>query len=79
MTDRSIPDAAALSGWRKSSHSSPNADNCLEVLDTHPAGIPVRDSKNPHGPALLFTASPWAVFVGAVKIGEPPTGIADSI
>ncbi|MFI5797490.1 DUF397 domain-containing protein [Streptomyces sp. NPDC051677] len=69
MTDRAIPNAAVLSGWRKSSHSDDNAGSCLEVLDNHPAGVPVRDSKTPHGPALAFSASGWSAFVDAVKRG----------
>ncbi|MDX3246895.1 DUF397 domain-containing protein [Streptomyces sp. ME18-1-4] len=69
MTDRAIPNAAVLSGWRKSSHSDDNAGSCLEVLDNHPAGVPVRDSKNPHGPALVFSASGWSAFVSVVKGG----------
>jgi hypothetical protein len=69
MTDRAIPDAATLSGWRKSSYSGPNADSCLEVLDNHPTGIPVRDSKNPHGPALVFSREGWTSFVRALRAG----------
>ncbi|GCB49168.1 DUF397 domain-containing protein [Streptomyces sp. NL15-2K] len=71
MTDRSIPNAAMLSGWRKSSHSDDNAGSCLEVLDNHPSGIPVRDSKVPHGPALVFPAAGWSAFVSAVKESQP--------
>ena len=67
MPDRTIPNAAILSGWRKSSHSDPNGGSCLEVLDDYPPGIPVRDSKNPHGPALIFSATTWSAFVTAVK------------
>lgn len=67
MTERAIPDTATLSGWRKSSHSDDNAGSCLEVLDNHPSGVPVRDSKVPHGPALVFSASDWSAFVAAVK------------
>ncbi|RVU24332.1 DUF397 domain-containing protein [Streptomyces antnestii] len=70
MTERTIQDAAALSGWRKSSHSDNNAGSCLEVLDGHPAGVPVRDSKNPGGPALVFPSGGWASFVAAVRAGE---------
>lgn len=70
MTERTITNAATLSGWRKSSHSDDNAGSCLEVLDHHASGVPVRDSKNPHGPALLFPASHWSAFVSAVKGGE---------
>ncbi|MGX1130860.1 hypothetical protein RKD49_003050 [Streptomyces glaucescens] len=72
MTDRAIPNAATLSGWRKSSYSGPEADSCLEVLDHHPTGVPVRDSKNPDGPAVVFPAAGWSSFVTAVRNGELP-------
>ena len=71
MTERAIPDTATLSGWRKSSHSDDNAGSCLEVLDHHPAGVPVRDSKVPNGPALLVSAANWSAFVAAVKESRP--------
>ncbi|CAL9451677.1 DUF397 domain-containing protein [Streptomyces sp. enrichment culture] len=64
MTDRTI---AVLDGWRKSSYSNDEGGSCLEVLDHHPSGVPVRDSKNPHGPALLFSAAGWSAFVRALK------------
>ncbi|WP_308427732.1 DUF397 domain-containing protein [Streptomyces albospinus] len=35
-----------------------------------PGAVPVRDSKVPHGPALVFPAGEWAAFVAAVKSGE---------
>lgn len=72
MTERPIPNAAALEGWRKSSHSNDQGGSCLEVLDNHPAGVPVRDSKVPDGPALFFSAAPWSSFVTAVKNGDLP-------
>lgn len=53
--------------WRKSSYSSGASDNCLEVSDNHPGLVPVRDSKSPHGPALVFPAAGWTAFVDAVK------------
>lgn len=71
MTDRTIPNAAILSGWRKSSHSDSDAGSCLEVLDSHPSGVPVRDSKVPYGPALLFSAANWSAFVTAVRESRP--------
>ncbi|MGW2280173.1 DUF397 domain-containing protein [Streptomyces sp. NPDC001770] len=49
--------------WRKSSHSDGGPNNCLEVADDFPGLVPVRDSKNPTGPALLVTATAWAEFV----------------
>ncbi|WP_298570988.1 DUF397 domain-containing protein, partial [Streptomyces luteogriseus] len=42
---------------------------CLEVAPGLP-DVPVRDSKAAHGPALVFSRSGWAVFVGAVKDGH---------
>ncbi|MEJ3742302.1 DUF397 domain-containing protein [Actinomycetes bacterium KLBMP 9797] len=55
--------------WRKSSRSGPNCDNCVEVAFVGGA-IAVRDSKNPTGPALLFTTDEWDAFVGGTKDGE---------
>lgn len=60
-----------LSGarWQKSTRSGPNCDNCVEVAFVNDA-IAVRDSKNPAGPALIFTAGEWDAFVGGAKDGE---------
>ncbi|MFJ8477394.1 DUF397 domain-containing protein [Kitasatospora sp. NPDC094011] len=35
-----------------------------------PGLVPVRDSKDPHGPALAFPADAWRSFVAAVRTGE---------
>ncbi len=72
MTDHTIADASTLNGWRKSTHSNGEGGSCVEVLDNHPAGIPVRDSKNPHGPALIFPAAAWSSFITALKAGNFP-------
>lgn len=32
--------------------------------------IAVRDSKNPNGPALLFTPDEWHAFVAGARNGE---------
>ncbi|MFD6338846.1 DUF397 domain-containing protein [Streptomyces sp. NPDC060131] len=55
-------------GWRKSSYSGGSNGDCLEVADGYP-DVPVRDSKSPHGPVLVFPAAGWAVFVAAVSSG----------
>ncbi|MFF7841736.1 DUF397 domain-containing protein [Streptomyces ossamyceticus] len=70
MTDRAIPNAGVLRGWRKSSHSNDQGGSCLEVIDDHPTGVPVRDSKAPEGPALVFSSAEWTAFVAAVKVGN---------
>ncbi|MER6203998.1 DUF397 domain-containing protein [Streptomyces sp. NPDC001642] len=49
--------------WRKSSYSNGSGGDCLEVRDDLAGLVPVRDSKVPHGPALLIPASAWAPFV----------------
>ncbi|MEU9363867.1 DUF397 domain-containing protein [Streptomyces avermitilis] len=72
MTEHTNPNATTPSGWRKSSYSGNDADSCVEVLDSHPSGVPVRDSKVPHGPALVFSSADWSLFVTAVKDGEFP-------
>ncbi|MFD5233073.1 DUF397 domain-containing protein [Streptomyces qaidamensis] len=53
--------------WRKSFYSDGGASNCLEVADDHPGIVPVRDSKRPDGPILVFGASPWASFLAYLK------------
>ncbi|MEV0625285.1 DUF397 domain-containing protein [Nonomuraea wenchangensis] len=56
--------------WRKSSRSSDNGGQCVEVAMNLPELIAVRDSKDPHGPKLLFTRNEWKAFIGGVKMGE---------
>ncbi|MYT32111.1 MULTISPECIES: DUF397 domain-containing protein [unclassified Streptomyces] len=60
--------------WYKSSYSDHNGGSCLEVSNDLPGAVPVRDSKNPHGPALVFPAARWASFVDAVKDGRIAAG-----
>ncbi|MFE4175299.1 DUF397 domain-containing protein [Streptomyces sp. NPDC056909] len=64
-----IPDTSALGAWRKSSYCENGGGGCVEVSDGYAAGVPVRDSKAPHGPALVFGASTWASFVAGVREG----------
>ncbi|MEU5160216.1 DUF397 domain-containing protein [Streptomyces sp. NPDC020875] len=55
--------------WCTSSYSS-NGGDCVEVATNLaiPHGtVPVRDSKNPTGPALAVTATAFAAFVDGVK------------
>ncbi|MBB5933643.1 DUF397 domain-containing protein [Streptomyces zagrosensis] len=68
-----ITDSSHLTGWVKSSHSGLEANACVEWAPSHAAeagGVPVRDSKDPHGPALVFDAAAWSAFVAGVKAGE---------
>ncbi|MFI0538856.1 hypothetical protein RKD19_004554 [Streptomyces canus] len=58
-------DCLEVARWRKSTYSGGTGDDCLEVADGHPTAIPVRDSKNPHGPKLVFRPEAWSAFVEA--------------
>jgi hypothetical protein len=54
-------------GWRKSSHSSGNGGNCVE-LGSVPGSVLVRDTKDRgHGPVLRLTAADWARFTSALR------------
>jgi hypothetical protein len=51
--------------WRTSSHSGANG-SCIQVAPATP-GVAVRDSKDPAGPVLAFTAPQWTAFTATVK------------
>jgi hypothetical protein len=59
--------------WIRSSCSDANGGQCVEFsrafARTHNT-VPVRDSKAPHGPALIFPAGGWSSFVSALIRGE---------
>ncbi|MCY0947109.1 DUF397 domain-containing protein [Streptomyces antarcticus] len=57
--------------WRKSSYSSGDGGNCVEVADGLDGVVPVRDSKRPHGPAVVVSAAAWVPFVRALKAADP--------
>ncbi|MGW3956864.1 DUF397 domain-containing protein [Streptomyces sp. NPDC004752] len=53
--------------WRRSSYSNTNGGNCVEITEDLPGVVPVRDSKNPHGPVLVVPAAAWDTFVTSLK------------
>ncbi|WP_039794844.1 DUF397 domain-containing protein [Nocardia araoensis] len=55
--------------WFKSRHSATQAD-CVEVAFLDGGGVGVRDSKNPTGPALVFTFGDWEVLTSAMRAGR---------
>jgi hypothetical protein len=59
----------AAARWFKSSRSGSTQD-CVEVAFLDGGKVGVRDSKNPTGPALVFTPGEWDTFTGGVNDGE---------
>ncbi|MFJ8163541.1 DUF397 domain-containing protein [Streptomyces sp. NPDC096136] len=65
-SDASGGDCLEMATWRKSTHSSGDGGNCVEVSDEHADVVPVRDSKVPDGPHLVFRAPAWGAFVATL-------------
>ncbi|MGW7621219.1 DUF397 domain-containing protein [Streptomyces antimycoticus] len=61
--------------WIKSSYSNGNGGQCVEFapdIATTAGVVPVRDSKHPAGPALVFPVEAWTSFTSAVRSGQFP-------
>jgi len=54
--------------WRKAQRSVGNGA-CVE-LAAHNGMVAVRDSKDPDGPVLMYTAAEWNAFLHGAKAGE---------
>ncbi|MGW2637569.1 DUF397 domain-containing protein [Streptomyces sp. NPDC001348] len=68
---RSIPEHdPSMAAWIKSTYSQ-GGNDCLEVAVGSPTTIPVRDSKTPLGPKLVFRAEAWSAFVENLKDTRP--------
>jgi hypothetical protein len=55
--------------WRKSSASNPSG-NCVEAAALPDGSVAVRNSREPDGPALVYTRSEIAAFLAGVRNGE---------
>ncbi|MET8159408.1 DUF397 domain-containing protein [Sphaerisporangium sp. NPDC005289] len=56
--------------WRKSSRSSGDGGQCVEVASNLPGVIAVRDSKNPDGPVLVVSPREWQLFLRGTETQE---------
>ncbi|MFD6356053.1 DUF397 domain-containing protein [Nocardia tengchongensis] len=65
MNDRRLAGAV----WFKSTRSAGNSE-CVEVAFLAQGLVGIRDSKNPTGPALVFSPDEWDSFTAAVVDGE---------
>ncbi|MFG1668393.1 DUF397 domain-containing protein [Streptomyces sp. Y7] len=69
---RNVMSSTELAGarWLRSSYST-GANNCVETARARCGPwsglLAVRDSKNPAGPALLFSPESWAGFTAAFQ------------
>ena len=53
-------------GWRKSSRSSGNGGNCVEVGQAN-RDVAVRDTKDRQGPVLAFTPHAWRAYTAKLR------------
>lgn len=56
--------------WRKASASNGSSGNCVEAAKLPDGRIALRDSKDPDGPALIFTEAEWIAFEDGMGKGE---------
>ena len=56
-------------GWRKSSASN-SQGACVELARLGSGEFAVRNSRNPEGPALIYTRAEIAALIEGVKMGE---------
>ena len=65
--------------WRKSSYSSSNGGECVEV-GNHQSRVLVRDTKDRRGPVLQVSPAVWRRFADRVKserlLAADPHGIS---
>jgi len=55
--------------WRKSTASNPSG-NCVEIAALPDGSVAVRNSRDPAGPALVYTRAELGAFVAGAKDGE---------
>ncbi len=55
--------------WQKSGRSNPSG-NCVECAVLPDGGVAVRNSRDPEGPALIYTAAEIEAFIFGVRDGD---------
>ena len=55
--------------WQKSRRSNPSG-NCVECAPLPDGGVAVRNSRDPEGPALIYTPAEIEAFILGVRDGD---------
>ncbi|WP_257001947.1 DUF397 domain-containing protein [Streptomyces sp. WZ.A104] len=64
-----IPASSFDAVWTKSHKSAANGQ-CIELAPIEKGVVALRNSRDPHGPALLFTAAEVDAFLDGARKGE---------
>ena len=68
--DTTVPaDLLGAVTWRKATASNPRGD-CVELARVAGGAVAVRNSRDPHGPALVYTRAEMQALILGVKDGE---------
>jgi hypothetical protein len=65
MTPQHVDLSRAM--WHKSTRSSSNGGQCVEVARNLPGVVAVRDSRDPDGAKLMFARENWKLFTRTLK------------
>ncbi|MEU8816101.1 DUF397 domain-containing protein, partial [Actinoplanes sp. NPDC048796] len=55
--------------WQKSRRSNPSG-NCVEAAVLSNGDVAMRNSRDPEGPALIYTPAEIEAFLGGVRDGD---------
>jgi hypothetical protein len=59
----------STTAWKKSGRSNPSG-NCVEVAPLPNGEFAVRNSRDPEGPALVYTQAEMVAFIEGAKDGD---------
>ena len=64
-----MPATEVAAAWRKSSYSN-SQGNCVEFAALADGSVAMRNSRDPQGPALVYTRAEIEALISGVKEGE---------
>ena len=57
-------------GWRKSSFSGNGNNNCVELARLASGDVAMRNSRDPNGPALIYTRAEVEALIRGARNGD---------